>query len=122
MGRRGLSAVGVAAAAMMHSPADSFLGSNGACQPLVHRNNGSAHGTRSKINDGSHAASSLILNRRRSLPLSRAGGAGGRAGLRRPAAWRLPSVRGGGAAAGGGAEDNSAALRRGDPSGGGVER
>lgn len=125
MGRRGLSAVGVAAAAMMQCPADSFLGSNGVVrQPLVQCNDGSSPSGSRDINNGS--LSHPTFHRGRALPLSRGGGGGwARAGIRRPAAWRLSSVRGGGPGMGGGGgaeEGAAAAVRRSDASGAGVER
>eukprot|EP00903_Cladosiphon_okamuranus_P013576 g12646.t1 len=130
MGRRGLSAIGVAAAAMMQCPADSFLGSTGVVrQPLVHRNNDSSpSGNRDINNDNNCSPPSPMFQRGRSSPLSRGVGGRARAGLRRPAAWRLTSVRGGvggGGGGGGGTEEGAAAaaVRRCDASGtAGVKR
>lgn len=143
MGRRALSAVGMAAAAMMQCPADSFLGSPSVPQPLVQRNGSAspptstaaagvaaaADGRGADVNDSSNGIGSALSptlspsppHAARAWPLSR----GGRAGLRRPAAWRLPSVRGGGgagaeegaAAGAAGAAGSAGAARRGDAGG-----
>ena len=138
MGRRGLSAVGVAAAAMMQCPADSFLGGTGIVrQPLVQRNGSAPSGSRTVNNNNSNndhnnhngSPSSPTFHRARALPLTTRVGGRARAGVRRPAAWRLSSVRGGGqgmaggGGGGGGAEEGAAAaVRRSDAPATGVER
>ncbi|CAB1097767.1 unnamed protein product [Ectocarpus sp. CCAP 1310/34] len=113
MARRTLSAVGVAAVAMMQSPADSLLGSASIRQQRtnVYAPPAATCSGRDVNKAGSSGVSPRILGGGRAPPSSRGG-------LRRPAPWRLPSVRGGG----GGAEEPPAARRGDATAAAGVDR
>ncbi|CAM9306136.1 unnamed protein product [Ectocarpus sp. 13 AM-2016] len=104
MARRTLGAVGVAAAAMMQSPADSLLGSASIRQQPtnVYAPPAATYSGRDVNKAGSSGVSPRTLGGGRAPPSSRGG-------LRRPAPWRLPSVRGGG-----GGVDEPFAVRQGD--------
>ncbi|CAM9460073.1 unnamed protein product [Laminaria digitata] len=96
MGRRALSSVGVAAAVMMHSPADSFFGA-GARQPLaLSGRNGSAAGSSSSSRAGRRNRDPSRVQPGQLAPWQQQQQQQQGLGLRRSTRWRFPcGLRGG---------------------------